>query len=399
MSTHGTEERGGRGRRTAVTLLLIVGCALAPLAATAIWVRNQVTDSDRYVRTVEPLASNPDIQAAVAADATEALFSRVDVAAEAEAALPPRAQFLAVPLANGVRSFTENTTLRVLDSERFQELWVEVNRITHQQLVKVLTNEGDVVQTADGRVVLDLTPVLELVKRELENRGITIFDRVPANALATSFVLMDSQELERAQRGLRLLKALAIVLPILVFACLGAAIALSRRRRRTLLQASLGLAASMVVLGLALIAARSAYVNAVAGPGLPEDAATAFYDIVVHWLRIGIRAIFAVALLVAAGAFLTGPSRAAVGIRTWFTGLVGRAAGTTGVRSSPAGRWVGDNRRPLRIAAIVVPVVIFFLWSVPTPAVLITLVALSLLALLAIELVGAEPRGGRPVGT
>jgi hypothetical protein len=399
MSTRETERRGGRGRSIAVALLLIVGCTLAPFAATAVWVRNQVTDTDRYVRTVEPLASNPDIQATIAADATEALFSRVDVAAEAEAALPPRAQFLAVPLASGVRSFTENTTLRVLESDRFQELWVEVNRIAHEQLVKVLTNEGDVVQTADGRVVLDLTPVLELVKRELVSRGITIFDRVPANALATSFVLMDSEELERAQRGVRLLKALAIVLPILVFACLGAAIALSRRRRRTLLQASLGLAASMVVLGLALMAARSAYVNAVAGPGLPEDAATAFYDIVVHWLRIGIRAIFAVALLVAAGAFLTGPSRAAVGTRTWFTGLVGQAAGTTGVRSSAAGRWVGDNRRPLRIAAIVVPVVIFFLWSVPTPAVLITLVALSLVALLAIELVGAAPRDSRPART
>ena len=155
----------------------------------------------------------------------------------------------------------------------------------------------------------------------------------------------------------------------------------------------------MVALGVALTLARSAYVSQVAGPGLPEDAATSFYDIVVHWLRIGIRAIFGVALLVAAGAFVTGPSRAAVRIRTWFTGNVARLAGETGIRSSDAGRWVGANKRALRIAAILVPVVVFFLWSVPTPTVLVTLVALSLLALLAIEIVGAAPKGSRPAGT
>jgi hypothetical protein len=39
----------GRQRwRTAVaSLLIVVGCVLAPLSAVAVWTRNQVTDTDR----------------------------------------------------------------------------------------------------------------------------------------------------------------------------------------------------------------------------------------------------------------------------------------------------------------------------------------------------------------
>ena len=395
-SVNSLDRRGSRGRRVAVTALVVLACLLAPLAATAVWLSNQVTDTDRYVRTIEPLADDPAIQAAVAADVTQALFARVDVAAEAREALPPRADFLAVPLAAGVRTVTGNTVRRTLESNRFQELWVEVNRRAHAQLVRVLTGEGRVLLTREGRVTLDLTPILDAVKLELAGRGITLFERVPPNLVATSFVLMDSEGLETAQRGVRLLETLAVVLPLLLVASLAAAVALSRRRRRTVLQASLGIAASMVVLGLVLALARPAYVSAVAGPGLPDDAAEAFYDIVIHWLRIGIRAIFGIAILVALGAFLTGPSRAAAAVRSRFGALVGWLAGETGVRSSPTGQWVGTNRRVLRIASIAVPAIVFFLWSTPTPALLVTLVALALLALLAVEIVGERPTARTP---
>lgn len=390
---------GASSRRVVVALLVVAGCVLTPVAATAVWLRNQVTDSDRYVRTISPLADDPAIRAAVASEITAALFTRVDVAAEAERALPDRAKILAVPIASGVRDFAEDATLRLLSSERFQELWIDVNRVSHEQLVRVLTGGGDLIRTSEGTVVLDLAPVLEAVKAELAARGVTIFDRVPAESVSTSFVLMESEELERAQRGFRLLEALAFVLPVLVFASLGGAVALSTRRRRTVLRAALGVAASVVVLGGLLMLARTVYVAEVEDAGLSEDAATAFYDIVVHWLRIGIRAIFALALLVAAGAFLAGPSRAAEGVRRRFRSAVDWSAGGTAIRSSASARWVAENKRGLRIAAVAAPAVAFVFWTAPTPAVLVVLVGLALLALLAIELVAAPPgpSGGAPV--
>ena len=45
----------------------------------AVWARNQVTNTDRYVRTVAPLASDPAIQQAVADQITAQIFTYLDV--------------------------------------------------------------------------------------------------------------------------------------------------------------------------------------------------------------------------------------------------------------------------------------------------------------------------------
>src|SRR5206468_7646878 len=55
-----------RWRAVVATLLIVVACVLAPLSVVAVWARNQVTNTDRYVRTVTPLANDPSIQNAIA---------------------------------------------------------------------------------------------------------------------------------------------------------------------------------------------------------------------------------------------------------------------------------------------------------------------------------------------
>jgi hypothetical protein len=393
------EQKGGASRRSAVVVLLVLACVLAPIAGTSIWLKNQVTSTNRYVRTVKPLASNPAIQSAVADNVTKALFSRVDVQAEAKQALPPRAQFLAGPLASALRTFTENTTKRFLASPRFQTLWVNVQRRAHTRLVHVLTGEGKGLDTKGGKVVIDLSPIIAQVKQELSKRGLTNFKRVPAGAVGTSITLIESKNLEKAQQGVKLLKGAAIALPLIVLALLAAAIGLSRRRRRTLLQASLGIAFAMAVLGIGLTLGRSVYLSYVVGPNLSHDAASAFYDTLVHYLRVGLRAIAAVALLVAAGAFLTGPSRAAGAVRGWFGSAVAWVQGGSGVGATPVGLWVGRNKRPLRVGAILLPVIIFMLWNTPSVTVLVVLVVLALLLLLAIEVLGRAPPPAAGLGT
>jgi hypothetical protein len=44
----------GRWRAVMAGLLVAVGCVLVPLSAVAVWTRNQVTDTNRYVATVSP---------------------------------------------------------------------------------------------------------------------------------------------------------------------------------------------------------------------------------------------------------------------------------------------------------------------------------------------------------
>ena len=389
-----TEEAKRYRHGKLVVALLVIACVLAPIAGTAIWINNQVTKTDRYVRTVKPLASDPHIQAAIADNVTRTLFANVDATARAEQVLPPRADFLAPAIVAGLHRFVENTTKGFLASDSFQKLWVEVNTRAHKQLVKVLTGKGGkVVQTKNGQVVVNLAPMLARVEQRLHDRGIDIFDKIPPTAIPSNFVLLDSKQLEQGQRGVRLLKTLAIALPLIVLALIAAAIGLSERRRRTLLQASLGIAASMAVLGALLTIGRSIYLDQIAGPNLPTDAASAFYEVLVHYLRLGLRIVAGVALLVAAGAFLTGPYNTAVAIRGWFGSGAEWARGETGVAATPFGHWVARNKRALQIGAILLPAVIFLLWNSPSLTVLIVLVAITVLLLLTIEVIGRAPAG------
>jgi hypothetical protein len=57
-------------------------------------------------------------------------------------------------------------------------------------------------------------------------------------------------------------------------------------------------------------------------------------------------------LVVAAGAFFTGPSAAAARVRGWFTsglGSIRRRGDAAGVGTGPAGQWTYSHRAALRI--------------------------------------------------
>src|SRR5438445_6292075 len=92
-------------RRLCVAVLLILGFILTPVAVLVTYAKTQILDTDRYVATVKPLASDPAIQRYVADTISNQLLAQVDVKAyvdDAVSALPPRAQALAGPIASAV---------------------------------------------------------------------------------------------------------------------------------------------------------------------------------------------------------------------------------------------------------------------------------------------------------
>ena len=160
-----------RWRTILAVVLIVVGCVLAPLAGVAVWARNQVTNTDRYVRTVAPLASDPAIQQAVADQITAQVFTYLDVQGLtnqavdglAEQGLPPRLadqlQGFAGPLASGIQGFVRTEVAKIVQSQAFADAWVQANRVAHQALVKALTGQGDgAVTVASDTVTLDLAP-------------------------------------------------------------------------------------------------------------------------------------------------------------------------------------------------------------------------------------------------
>jgi hypothetical protein len=142
----------------------------------------------------------------------------------------------------------------------------------------------------------------------------------------------------------------------------------------------------MLLLALGLAVFRSIYLDSVPSNLLPHDAAAILYDTIVRFLRAGLRTVFVLGLVVAAGAFLTGHSTTATRARQGLAGAIGwlqRGAEGAGLRTGPVGTWVQANKRLLRIGAVALVSLALVFWTRPTGKVVIGL-ALALLVMLAI---------------
>jgi hypothetical protein len=100
--------------------------------------------------------------------------------------------------------------------------------------------------------------------------------------------------------------------------------------------------------------------------------------------------VLAVGLVVAIGAYFTGPSRGAVQTRSALksgTDRIRDFAEHRGVSTGPVGRWTYLHRRGLRIGAVALVALIFVFWGQPTALVVIFLVVVLLVLLGLIGLV------------
>ena len=387
-----------RWRTIIATLLIVLGCVLAPLAGVAVWARNQVTNTDRYIATVGPLASDPAIQSAIADQITRQVFTYLDVqglttqAIDAVAQggnLPPRVadqlQALSTPIANGIQSFTRTQVGKVVESDAFADAWVQANRLAHAELVKALTGEGDGSITVENDTVsINLAAFIQTVKQSLVASGFTLAERIPA--VEASFPIFKSDQIPRARSAFHLLTTLGNWLPFIALLLIGLGVYVAKDHRRALVGAGIGVAAGMLLLAIGLAVFRSIYLDSVPSNLLPHDAAAILYDTIVRFLRAGLRTVFVLGLVVAAGAFLTGHSATATHARQGLAGAIGwlqRGAEGAGLRTGPVGTWVQANKRVLRIGAVALASLALVFWTRPTGKVVIGL-ALALLVVLAV---------------
>jgi hypothetical protein len=397
--------RSHTGWRFPVALVFIlVGCLLAPISVLAVWTANEVSSTSRYVDNVEPLVHNPAVQNALTDKITTEITTHLNVTAntdQAAAALTshglPRVgallQTFGPSLSSAVTGYIHGQVHKIVTSPQFARIWVQANTAVHQELVKALSGQGSgSVSVSNGQVVLSLGPFINLVKQDLVKRGFTLASKLPA--INPTLSLFSAKYLVKAQSGYRLINNLKIVLPILALVFLALGVYVARSHRRALIGAGLGLAASMLVLGAGLVVFRSVYLSSVPNTVLPANAAAALFDTLVQFIRQGLRTILVAGLVIAAGAFLTGPSVSAVRIRHAFTsGLawVRQSGEHAGVRTGPVGIWTYAHRKGLRISAVALAALLFVFWGRPTAVVVVVIAILLLVVLGLIELIGRRP--------
>jgi hypothetical protein len=397
-----------RARRYTVgaVLVLVVACLLAPVSVVAVWAKSQVFDTDRYVQTVAPLAEDAAVQRMVTQRITAGIFSRIDVeglTSEAIAALRStlpadvgqNLQALSGLVADGVQRAVRDQIGNVVASDTFADAWAEANRAAHDQLVATLSGQGGAALQIEGTTVsVQLAPFANAVKQRLVDRGFALAERIPS--INAKFVILRSSDLPRIQRGFDLLNTLGLWLPLLTLGLFVIGVSLARDHRLALVGGGLGLALSMLLVGIGLAVARLAYLDAIPARVMPPDAATVIYDTIVRFLREGIRAVGLGALVVSVGAFLLGPSRAATAVRQQAT--AGAAAGSRvlaslGVQTVPVSQRVAPHTHGVRIALVLVAFLAFLLPAYPTPA-LVVLIAVGLLAALLVLQVLSTPGTG-----
>ena len=234
-----------RGRRRALIgaglgLVASMLVLAIPVSVLGVWAGNEVSDTGRWVATVEPLVHDPAMQNYLTDQITNQITSRINITGTVNQAaaqlnsrgLPKISSLLnqfAPQIASSVTGFIHSTVHSVVSSQAFATAWVQVNTVAHQALVKVLSGQGGgAISTSNGQIVLNLGPLIAVAKQDLVAKGFKLASSIPP--VTPTLALFQAKDLGKAQGFYRLVKAGKIVLPILVLLILAAGVYVARGR-------------------------------------------------------------------------------------------------------------------------------------------------------------------------
>ncbi|MFB8035952.1 hypothetical protein ACFC5Z_23995 [Streptomyces sp. NPDC056004] len=379
-----------RARSFLAVLLVLVAAVLTPLSIVSSWAKNQISDTDNYVAMMAPLASDPDVQAAVTDRVTGAVMQHLDVKALLSEVSPADRPVLDKalsklngPITTGISNFVHGTVEKFVASDAFATIWTDLNRAAQSAAVKALSGSGGgAVKLTDDTVTIDLAPVIDRVKQRLVDRGLGVAAKIPE--VHTDFTVLTSDSVGKAQRWFRALQIIGFWLPLVTLVLAAGGVLLAVRRRRALVTAALVVAAGAAVLGLALWVGRAFYLDSLPS-GVSQPAAGSVFDALVGQMRALVRMVVTLGIVVALAAWLTGDGRAAGRVMAMWSGGIGAVRDAAGFTGGPVGRWVHRARRPLNWTVVVVAAAVLVAWDRPTGLVTVWIALCALFALAAVE--------------
>ena len=237
--------------RWLVRSLIGVATVLGIVAIFAVWANRQLLDTSYWTKTNTKLIESPPIREAVSVYLTEQLYANVDVSGELAKELPSELKPLAAPAAGALKDVVQKGINLLLERPQVQELWSKANQVTHAEFVRLIENKGSIVKLpGGGAVVLDLRPMLGEVAQKVGAPS-SLVEKIPPKVAQLRIVT--SKQLNTMQKAVNLLRSLAIVLPLLVFALFALAVYLARGRRH---QTLIAVGIAFIGAGLVVVVAR-----------------------------------------------------------------------------------------------------------------------------------------------
>ncbi len=367
-------------RRITTWVLVVLFAILMPLSLTSIWAVKTVTDTNRWVDTLQPLAEDSVITNYIADKGTTLLFEQLNVQQQVADLLPAVAAPLAAPLTNQLEHYTDIEMRKVVSSQWFKDFWRKENTFTHSTAMAILTGKTPPQPSTARQLVISLTPALTQAIDQLDAKGVTVFNPIRdklENDKNLTLQLFSNKQLKAVQGYLNLAIKFKNVLWLLTLAVgVGAVLAAVNRRRGAMRVLGAGIISTLITLA-ALTVGRSFFVSS-AQPDA-QQFATHLWDILLHFFRRLL--VFSLIVFVIADLILwiTGPSTWAVAVRRTLrtgsrtvaekTGEAYRSERTTkaiakaGDLAERGGAFTRENLTPMRWAGVVLAGIFLFFTS------------------------------------
>jgi hypothetical protein len=412
--------------------VLVVLTVLAMVASlVAIWARETLYDTDRFMEVVQPALDDPAFYAAlgdfIADESLEALDLETRIATALDqidvylsealvGAIDPDPQVLAriqafdrptlSALAPSLSSALEERVVAIIDrfvtSEEFQARLPELVRQVHTGGIALIS--GDTaslpnVYTENGEVRLDLVPAiteaLQRVVAELQeflpdvtlpapiagavDQGREQLREQLAEGLQArlpedfgQLTLMTESALSEVQQTARQADRLVWAMAILALVLLGLSIAVSPARRRTVIELALGVVAALVLTMLLVRRLEAALLEQIVNPDGSHAVQQAYNELASSLRTIAVL-VAVVAILISVVAYLAGRP-------AWISDIGHRWSGLTAAtpQGSELDRWIAGRFDLLRLGGIAVALGVVFLIGLELLPVLVIGVLLGL---------------------
>jgi hypothetical protein len=336
-------------------ILVALASLLAVVALLGGWVDRQLLNTDDWTTTSAALLRDDAVRVPLADELSSELADGSRTREALQQALPPRLQPLAGPAGSLVADAVQRAVQRILASGKVQDAWVTLNRLTHQQFVKLVDGDGTVIE--GNGVVLDLRPLAKQIAAQV---GVdpSVVDRLPSDR--GRIVIVRSQKLETLQKAGDVLGVLSWLPGVLALALYALAVWLAGSRpdgrRRALLASGAGLALAALLVLVVRRVAGDHVVEALTSGGPLAPAAHATWQIATTLLAELAAVMVVVGAAAIAGAWLAGDGQRARWLRARFApGLAERpdlAYGLAALVYLVLVAWgpLSVLRRPLAIA-------------------------------------------------
>jgi hypothetical protein len=319
-----------RTRTILVWVLFALGTLVVLVGSLTLWVKRQALDTEAWVDTSSQLLENDKVRQALSVYIVDQLYANADAQEVLKEQLPENLQGLAGPIAGALRQPAVEGVDRLLQRPRVQGLWEDVNRAAHQELIAVLEDDtrGNIT-TGSGTVTLNLRTLVVNIGTEL-GFGEQLDSRLPPDA--GQIVILQSDQLEAAQTGVKAIKWMSWLVILAALACYTGAIWLARGRREMLRNVG----AALLLVGILLLVIRrfvgNYIVDALASGESVRGAIDSTWLIGTTLLSEVAWALVVYGIVILLGTWFAGPSRYAVRGR--------QAIGPT-LRDRPGVAWGG----------------------------------------------------------